>query len=97
MADAAGMPDPKPINTADRLMKLAAAATKAAYIDMQLAQERDGKHGLAADIVFSEADYVQAGYGAVLLDPSRQATWIGIGMKMCEPPSTPRRKWRLGL
>jgi hypothetical protein len=44
------------INTADRLMKLAAAATKAACIDMQLVQERDGKHGLAADIVFSEPE-----------------------------------------
>jgi hypothetical protein len=37
-------------------MKLAAAATKAACIDMQLVQERDGKHGLAADIVFSEPE-----------------------------------------
>lgn len=44
------------INTADRLMKLAAAATKAACIDMQLVQERDGKHGLAADTVFSEPE-----------------------------------------
>ena len=34
-------------------MKLAAAATKAACIDMQLVQERDGKHHLPASTVFT--------------------------------------------
>jgi hypothetical protein len=31
-------------------------ATKAARIDIQLVQERDGKHGLPASIVFSEPE-----------------------------------------
>jgi hypothetical protein len=42
--------------SADRLVKLAAAATKAACIDIQLVQERDGKHGLPASTVFSEPE-----------------------------------------
>ena len=41
------------LTTADRLVRLAAAATKAACIDMQLVQERDGIHGLPASTVFS--------------------------------------------
>jgi hypothetical protein len=42
--------------SADRLVKLAAAAIKAACIDMQLVQERDGKHQLPASTVFSEPE-----------------------------------------
>jgi hypothetical protein len=42
--------------TADRLMKLTATALKAACIDMQLVQERDGTHGLPASHVFSEPE-----------------------------------------
>jgi hypothetical protein len=38
--------------SADRLVKLAAVATKAACIDIQLTQERDGAHGLTAATVF---------------------------------------------
>jgi Transposase DDE domain len=44
------------IATGDRLTKLAAAATKAACIDMQLVQERDGKDQLPASNVFSEPE-----------------------------------------
>ena len=44
------------LQTADGLMKLAAVATKAACIDMQLVQERDGAHGLPAATVFSDAE-----------------------------------------
>jgi hypothetical protein len=40
--------------SADRLVKLAAVAIKAACIDMQLVQERDGKHQLPASTVFTE-------------------------------------------
>jgi Transposase DDE domain len=40
----------------DRLVKLAAAATKAACIDMQLVQERDGKDQLPASNVFTEPE-----------------------------------------
>jgi len=40
----------------ERLVKLAAAATKAACIDMQLVQERDGKHQLPASNVFTEPE-----------------------------------------
>jgi hypothetical protein len=39
--------------SAERLVKLAAVATKAACIDIQLTQERDGKHKLPAAIVFT--------------------------------------------
>lgn len=39
-----------------RLMKLTATAVKAACLDMQLVQERDGLHGLAAKVAFSEAE-----------------------------------------
>jgi hypothetical protein len=42
------------ITTADGLMKLAAVAMKAACIDIQLVQERDGTYGLPASIAFSE-------------------------------------------
>src|SRR3954454_13700874 len=42
--------------TAARLMKLTAAALKAACIDMQLVQERDGRHGLPASTVFAPAE-----------------------------------------
>jgi hypothetical protein len=44
------------IASADRLVKLAAAATKAACIDIQLTQERDGKHQLSAATVFTESE-----------------------------------------
>jgi hypothetical protein len=40
--------------TADRLLKLAAVAAKAACVIMQLVQERDGTHGLAASVAFEE-------------------------------------------
>jgi hypothetical protein len=42
--------------SADRLVKLTAAAIKAACIDMQLVQERDGKHQLPASTVFAEPE-----------------------------------------
>jgi hypothetical protein len=42
--------------SADRLVKLAATATKAACIDLQLVQERDGKHRLPASTVFAEPE-----------------------------------------
>jgi hypothetical protein len=42
--------------SADRLVKLAAAAIKAACIDMQLVQERDGKHQLPASTIFTEPE-----------------------------------------
>jgi hypothetical protein len=42
--------------SADRLVKLAAAAIKAACIDIQLVQERDGKHRLPASTVFAEPE-----------------------------------------
>lgn len=41
------------VASAERLVKLAAAATKAACVDIQLTQERDGKAGLPASNVFS--------------------------------------------
>lgn len=44
------------IASADRLVKLAAVATKAACIDIQLTQERDGAQGLPATLVFSEPE-----------------------------------------
>jgi DDE family transposase len=44
------------LHTAEGLVRLAAVATKAACIDMQLVQERDGKHGLAATVVFTEPE-----------------------------------------
>jgi hypothetical protein len=44
------------IATADRLVKLAAVAVRAACIDIQLTQERDGKHHLAASTIFTEAE-----------------------------------------
>ena len=44
------------IATAERLVKLAATATKAACIDIQLTQERDGKHHLPASTVFTEPE-----------------------------------------
>src|SRR5476651_2541427 len=42
--------------SADRLLKLTAAAIKAACIDIQLVQERDGKHQLPASTVFAEPE-----------------------------------------
>jgi hypothetical protein len=44
------------IASAERLLKLTAAATKAACVDIQLVQERDGKHQLPAAAVFTEAE-----------------------------------------
>lgn len=44
------------ITTAERLVKLAAVATKAACIDIQLTQERDGRHHAPASIVFTEPE-----------------------------------------
>lgn len=41
------------LGSAERLIKLTAAATKAACIDIQLTQERDGKHQLPAATVFT--------------------------------------------
>jgi hypothetical protein len=40
----------------ERLVKLAAAATKAACIDMQLVQERDGKDQLPASVIFTQPE-----------------------------------------
>jgi hypothetical protein len=42
--------------TAGRLLKLAAVAAKAACVIMQLVQERDGTHGLAASVAFEEVE-----------------------------------------
>jgi hypothetical protein len=42
--------------SADRLLKLAAVATKAACVIMQLVQERDGTHGLPASVAFDEPE-----------------------------------------
>ena len=42
--------------TGERLVKLAAAATRAACIDMQLVQERDGKDQLPASNVFTKPE-----------------------------------------
>lgn len=50
-----GMEDSQ-MQTAGGLMKLAAVAVKAACIDMQLVQERDGAHGSPASMIFSEAE-----------------------------------------
>jgi hypothetical protein len=44
------------LQSADGLMKLAAVAAKAACIDMQLVQERDGAHALPAATVFSDEE-----------------------------------------
>jgi hypothetical protein len=44
------------VASAERLVKLAAVATKAACIDIQLTQERGGQAGLPASTVFSEAE-----------------------------------------
>jgi hypothetical protein len=44
------------VASAERLLKLAAAATKAACVDIQLVQERDGKHQLPAANLFTEAE-----------------------------------------
>jgi hypothetical protein len=42
--------------SADRLVKLTATAIKAACIDIQLVQERDGKHKLPASTVYTEPE-----------------------------------------
>ncbi len=44
------------VASAERLEKLAAVAVKAACIDIQLTQERDGKHELPGSVVFSEPE-----------------------------------------
>ena len=44
------------LGCAERLVKLAAAATKAACVDIQLTQERDGKHQAPAGNVFTEPE-----------------------------------------
>ena len=44
------------VTTAERLTKLAATAIKAACIDLQLTQERDGRCGLADATVFDDAE-----------------------------------------
>jgi hypothetical protein len=44
------------MTSAERLEKLAAMATRAACIDIQLVQERDGAHQLPASVVFSEPE-----------------------------------------
>ena len=44
------------IATGERLVKLAAAATKAACIDMQLVQERDGKDQMPASNLHRAGD-----------------------------------------
>lgn len=44
------------LHTAERLLKLTAVAIKAACIDLQLTQERDGAHGLPAAVVFSKTE-----------------------------------------
>jgi hypothetical protein len=44
------------VTSAGRLIKLAAMATKAACIDLQLVQERDGAHQLPASVVFTEPE-----------------------------------------
>jgi hypothetical protein len=44
------------VASAERLLKLTAAATKAACVDIQLVQERDGKHQLPAANLFTEAE-----------------------------------------
>jgi hypothetical protein len=44
--------------SAERLVKLAAVATRAACIDIQLTQERDGKHQLPASTVFTAPQIV---------------------------------------
>ena len=44
------------LHTAEGLVRLAAVAAKAACVDMQLVQERDGKHGLAATTVFTDPE-----------------------------------------
>lgn len=44
------------VTTAERLVKLAAVAVKAACVDIQLTQARDGADQMAADHVFSDAE-----------------------------------------
>ena len=44
------------VSTAERLVKLAAVATKAACVDIQLTQGRDGTDQMPASNVFSEAE-----------------------------------------
>jgi hypothetical protein len=40
------------------------------------------RSGVGTATTNPRTDYVQAGYGAVLHDPSRRATWVYMGMKM---------------
>jgi len=44
------------LGSAERLVKLTAVATKAACVDIQLTQERDGKHQMPAANVFTEPE-----------------------------------------
>lgn len=44
------------LETADRLIKLAAVATRAAIVTLQLTQARNGQDELGADVVFSQAE-----------------------------------------
>jgi hypothetical protein len=44
------------LGSAERLVKLAAIATKAACVELQLTQERDGAQQLAASVVFTEPE-----------------------------------------
>jgi hypothetical protein len=62
------------LHTAEGLVKLTAVATKAACTDMQLVQERDGRHGLAAEVVFTEAEIetIEAINPTVERDTARQ-------------------------
>jgi hypothetical protein len=71
--------------SAERLVKLAATAVKAACIDIQLVQERDGKHGSDAATVFARAeiDTLSA------LNP----TLAGNTPRQCNPHPTSSLAW----
>jgi hypothetical protein len=71
--------------TAQGLMKLTAAALKAACIAMQLVQERDGQHGLLASTVFSPAEIATL----AALDP----TLHGNSAKQRNPHPTLSLAW----
>jgi Transposase DDE domain len=73
------------VETADRLIKLVAIATRAAVITLQLTQARDGNSSLAAALVFSPAEIAaleaaNASYSAPTLPrpnpyPERSLPW----------------------
>src|SRR3954453_10434503 len=69
------------METAEGLMKLTAAALKAACIDMPLVQERDGQHGLPASTVFAPAEIATL----EALNPTLKA--IPSSRKTRPPPS----------